>query len=196
MPLVWTNRSGPAADGPQLSDSREKGLPGIYLHPGRLQSERLGERRVAAIPRPRLAQLSHDARRLLSVFKELADLFVTLLRQGVHIGQSFIPDISVGQRWSKHWTAQNLDVVYGPRLRYEHNCPAYFPQAASNPQAPYCYPDDALGEFRKWVREVYIARHMPGYLNDKVRQGAIAAPVAQAALQAFEPPPTRLLPRS
>ena len=131
-----------------------------------------------------------------SVFKELADVFVTLIRQGVNIGKSFIPDISVGQRWAKHWTDQNLDVVYGPRMRYEHNYPAYFPQAVSNPQAPYCYPDDALGEFRKWVREVYIARHMPGYLNDKVRQGAIAGPVAQAALQAFEPTPTRRLPRS
>ena len=71
-----------------------------------------------------------------SVFKELADLLVTLLRQGVNIGQSFIPDISVGQRWSKHLTDQNLDSVYGPRMRYEHKYPAYFPQAASNPLKP------------------------------------------------------------
>jgi hypothetical protein len=32
-----------------------------------------------------------------------------------------------------------------PRIKYEHNYPAYFPQAISNPQHPCYYPDDALG---------------------------------------------------
>lgn len=122
-----------------------------------------------------------------SVFKEVASLLVTLIREGANLGQSFIPDISIGQRWSSFWKQHNLEVIYGARLRYEHNYPAYFPQAASNPQLPFCYPDDALGEFRKWVREEYVAKHMPTYLNDKVRQGQIAAPAARAALDAFTP---------
>ena len=98
-----------------------------------------------------------------------------------------MPDISVGQLWSKYWTAESLEVLYGERIKYEHNYPAYFPQAGSNPQHPFCYPDDALGEFRKWVREVYLAKRMPGYLLDKVKQGQIAPAVATAALEAFEP---------
>lgn len=122
-----------------------------------------------------------------SVFKELADMFVTLIRGGAHLGQAFIPDISVGLLWSKHWTAENLEVVYGDRIKYDHNYPAYFPQSASNPQHPYCYPDEALGEFRKWVKEEYIANRMPGYLDQKIREGKIPAPAARAALDAFAP---------
>jgi hypothetical protein len=122
-----------------------------------------------------------------SIFKELADIFVTLIREGANLGPSFIPDISVGVLWAKHWNAENLDVVYGERIKYEHNYPLSFPQSASNPQKPYCYPDDALGEFRKWVREVYIKDRMPVYLNQKVREGRIAAPSARKALEAFVP---------
>lgn len=124
-----------------------------------------------------------------SIFKELADIFVMLIRKGANLGSTFVPDISVGQLWSKHWHAENLEILYGARIRYEHNYPAYFPQAASNPQHPYCYPDDALGEFRKWVREEYIAKRMPGYLSDKVKQGQIPAAVATVALEAFSAPP-------
>lgn len=123
-----------------------------------------------------------------SVFKEIADMFVTLLRGGADLGKSFIPDISVGQHWAKHWVSENLDVVYGDRIRYQHNYPAYFPQAASNPQEPYCYPDDALGEFREWFRKNYVATHMPKYLGGKVKAGEIAALEATKALDAFRRP--------
>lgn len=123
-----------------------------------------------------------------SVFKEISDILVTMIRKGANLGNKFIPDISVGQHWSRFWTEESLDVLYGERIKYEHNYPLYFPQAVSNPQSPYCYPDEALGEFRKWVREIYIPRKMPEYLNTKVRQGQIAAPQAVAAIEAFRPP--------
>lgn len=122
-----------------------------------------------------------------SIFKEVADMLVTLIRGGAQLGSSFIPDISIGQHWSKHWTTDNLDVVYGTRRRYEHSYPRYFPQAASNPQPAYCYPDDALAEFRKWFKQEYIAKHMPVYINQKVRTGQIPAPAAEKALGAFAP---------
>jgi hypothetical protein len=122
-----------------------------------------------------------------SVFKEIASILVTLINEGADLGKSFIPDISVGQHWGKFWSAENLDVVYGDRVKYEHNYPSYFPQSASNPQSPYCYPDDALGEFRKWVREEYLPHKLPNYLNDKVRQGQIEGPKATAAIEAFKP---------
>ena len=128
-----------------------------------------------------------------SVFKELADLFVTLIRGGADLGSDFIPDISVGQFWGRHWTDDNLDNVYGPRIKYDHNYPKYFPQSASNPQPAFCYPDDALPEFRKWVKEEYIAKRMPNYLNQKIRDGKIPAPAARAALDAFTP--QKVLPR-
>jgi hypothetical protein len=123
-----------------------------------------------------------------SIFKEIADIFVTMIRGGADLGKSFIPDISVGIAWSKYWQSESLDVLYGDRIRYEHNYPSYFPQSASNPQQPYCYPDEALSEFRKWVREEYIKKQMPKYLGDKVKAGQIAAPAATAALDAFSSP--------
>lgn len=122
-----------------------------------------------------------------SVFKELADLTVTLIRAGANLGQSFIPDISVGIHWGKHWTGNNLDAVYGARLKYDHNYPSYFPQALSNPQPAYCYPDEALAEFRDWIRKEYLTKKMPDYLLGKMKQGQITATAANAAIEAFTP---------
>lgn len=122
-----------------------------------------------------------------SIFKEMADMLVTLIRQDASLGPKFIPDISVGMAWGKHWANDNLDNVYGVRRRYEHNYPSYFPQAISNPQPAYCYPDDALPEFRRWIREVYMVQALPKYLNGKVGQGEIAAPAAAAAITALQP---------
>jgi hypothetical protein len=120
-----------------------------------------------------------------SIFKELAQIFVTLIRGGADLGPHFVPDISVGQLWSKYWVSESLEVVYGERIKYAHNYPNYFPQAASNPQPAYCYPDDALGEFRKWVREEYVTNRLPAYLIQKISQGQLPPAVATAALDAF-----------
>lgn len=127
------------------------------------------------------------------IFKEIAEMFVTLIQSGANLGQKFIPDISVGQAWAKHWKSDNLDMVYGQRRQFNHNYPEYFPQALSNPQPAYCYPDDALAEFRKWMREHYVPTGMPKYLASKVKAGDIAAPAATSAVEAFKsrqlPPP-------
>jgi hypothetical protein len=122
-----------------------------------------------------------------SVFKELADITVTLIRAGADLGSNFIPDISVGIHWGKHWTSNNLDAVYGLRMKYDHNYPGYFPQSLSNPQPAYCYPDEALAEFRDWIRKEYVTKKMPTYLLGKVRDGQIPGPAANAALAAFTP---------
>jgi hypothetical protein len=122
-----------------------------------------------------------------SIFKEVADMLVTLIRQGAELGSNFVPDISVGTRWAKFWKEQNLEVLYGERRQYDHFYPNYFPQAPSNPQPAQCYPDDALPEFRKWVRTKYLPDYLPTYLNTKVSQGQIAAPKAAAAIAAFSP---------
>lgn len=122
-----------------------------------------------------------------SVFKEMADMLVELIRKEAALGPKFIPDISVGMAWGKHWTGDNLDNVYGPRMKYDHNYPDYFPQSLSNPQPAYCYPDDALPEFRRWIKETYMAKGLPKYLNTKVSQGEIPAPSAAAAIEALAP---------
>jgi hypothetical protein len=77
---------------------------------------------------------------------------------------------------------------YGSRKQFEHNCPDYFPQALSNPQTPYCYPDAALGEFRRWAREIYVPEKMPNYLATKVSDGSLPEVFAKKALEALSAP--------
>jgi hypothetical protein len=122
-----------------------------------------------------------------SIFKEIASILVTMMREGANLGEKFIPDISVGLHWGKYWTAESLDIIHGDRIKYDHNYPEYFPQALSNPQPAYCYPDEALAEFRKWVREEYIPKKFGPYLQTKVGQKQIAASQATAAIEAFKP---------
>ena len=91
-----------------------------------------------------------------------------------------------GLHWGKHWTAKNFDATLGARIKYQHNYPAYFPQAESNPQEPWCYPDTALAEFRRWLREDYIgAGKFSTYITGKVAQKQLPASFAQLAIAAY-----------
>jgi hypothetical protein len=119
------------------------------------------------------------------IFKEIADIMVTLINAGAPVGDSFVPDISVGSAWSKHWLDNELSKKYGDRRRYEHHYPDYFPQAASNPQHPFCYPDAALGEFRRWMREEYLPKGFRAYLRNKVREGELDERSSQGVLLAI-----------
>lgn len=122
-----------------------------------------------------------------SVFKEIADIIVHLGQMGLTIDSHFVPDISVGIHWAKHWVDQSLAENYGERIKFEHNYPAYFPQAASNPQLPWCYPEMALGEFKRWVRETYIkAGKFRKYLEDQVAKKALPPSFAQIAVSAYD----------
>jgi hypothetical protein len=120
------------------------------------------------------------------VFKELSSLIVTLGLNGLHIDDSFVPDISVGQAWAKKWEAVGLSAKYGNRASYPHNYPPYFPQAASNPQMAACYPEFALGEFRRWFREEYIGEgRFRRYLTKKVSDKLLPDGYVERALLAL-----------
>lgn len=120
------------------------------------------------------------------VFSELASLIVTLGERGLHIDESFVPDISVGQAWARHWAELSLAGKYSERTTYEHNYPPYFPQAASNPQIASCYPEIALGEFRRWFREDYIGEgRFKKYLIKKVKDRILPEGYVERALIAL-----------
>lgn len=121
-----------------------------------------------------------------SVFKEIADMIVTLGQAGLHIDSSFLPDGSVGIHWGKHWDQNGLDQQFGARQRWEHNYPEYFPQAKSNPQTPWCYPEGALAEFRRWMRENYIGDgKFTTYINNKIKQKELPPSFAQIVMNAY-----------
>ncbi|WP_164146882.1 hypothetical protein [Stenotrophomonas maltophilia] len=120
------------------------------------------------------------------IFKEMADMIVNLGQAGLHIDSSFVPDISVGQHWSTHWRNKGYDAQFGPRIKFEHNFPEYYPQATANPQEPWCYPEAALGEFRRWLREDYIgAGKFVRYLEGKIAQKQLPPSFAQIAASAY-----------
>ena len=120
------------------------------------------------------------------IFKEIADMIVTLGQAGLHIDETFVPDISVGQHWGRHWVSTNGDGTFGPRVKFDHYYPDYFPQAASNPQEPWAYPEEGLGEFRRWFREKYIAGgKFQNYIEAKVKEKKLPISFAQLAIAAY-----------
>ena len=107
------------------------------------------------------------------IFSEIAPMIVPLIQGGLPVSDKIIPDISVGRTWSKYWEDHNLDGVCGNRIRYAHNYPEYYPQAKSNPQPAWAYPEVSLGIFRQWLRTNYIETKLPKYLFSKAKSGLI-----------------------
>jgi hypothetical protein len=119
------------------------------------------------------------------IFREIADLFATMFSRGIDPGTQMILDISVGMRWGRHWRESKLAERYGERASFGHYYPDYFAQSYSNPQPAFCYPEDALPAFRKWMREDYVPKHLPEYLRSQVRQNKITAQAANNTLVAL-----------
>jgi hypothetical protein len=120
-----------------------------------------------------------------SVFREIAAMIVPMIRAGVMISDRVVPDISVGKAWSLHWTDSNFEKGHGERVKYDHEYPLYYPQAKSNPQPSFAYPDSALGIFRAWLRNNYIINKFPTYLLGQTKKGTIEIGVANKAIGSF-----------
>lgn len=124
-----------------------------------------------------------------SVFHQSAELFIGLGREGIHTDAGFLPDISIGIRWGKHWETIKGDDVFGKRIKYPHNYPSNYPQALSNPQEPWAYPEEAMGKFNKWLRENYVSGGgLQQYLKGSKKIPVEFAEKALIAIQAKYPP--------
>ena len=120
-----------------------------------------------------------------SIFKEIAAMIVPMIRAGIMISDRVVPDISVGKAWSAYWEEQGLSITHGERTKYEHEYPLYYPQSKSNPQPSFAYPDSALGVFRYWLRQNYIANKFPTYLLGQTKKGTVPLAIANKAIEAF-----------
>lgn len=118
-----------------------------------------------------------------SVFKEIADIVVSAIQQGLEVDAHTVPDISVGVSWGKHWEERGGDRLFGQRVKYPHKYPDYFPQSQVAIEA-WIYPLSALSEFRVWMQEVYLPEKYPAYIKRKVNAGALAASRAELLLAA------------
>jgi len=123
-----------------------------------------------------------------SIFKEMADIIVSLIQGGVPVDERTVPDGSVGIHWGKHWEDKKLDGLHGARIRYEHNYPDSYPQAKSNPQHPWAYPDAALPTYRQWMRDVYLKIKLPIYLETQENKRALPPSIRSFVLAAVNGP--------
>lgn len=122
-----------------------------------------------------------------SIFKEVSGLTVSLIRGGIIIDDHTIPDGSVGICWGKYWVDNQLEKEFGARVKYAHNFPEYFPQALSNPQEAWCYPDEVLPLFKKWFKAEYIFSKFPDYLLRKVKSLSLTHEQKNKILEAVRP---------
>ncbi|MFM6004888.1 MAG: hypothetical protein ACKPB7_16720, partial [Sphaerospermopsis kisseleviana] len=107
-----------------------------------------------------------------SVFKEIANIVISAIQEGLVFDSHTIPDISVGLAWSKFWNSNGLEAIYGSRGKYPHEYPSYFPQSLANDSIEaYIYPIKSLGEFRKWFELEYLVKQFPAYIKGKVKKG-------------------------
>lgn len=122
------------------------------------------------------------------VFNEAHTIIYELIVAGAEIGEHMVVDISIGQHWSKFWRDNDMDETYNTRGKYPHCYPKSHPQAKSNPQESWCYPLQALGEFRQWLQDVYLeGGKFAGYLQGKVSKGELPPSVAQLAIATLAP---------
>ena len=121
-----------------------------------------------------------------SVFREIASMIVPMIRAEIIISDRVVPDISVGKAWSKFWQENGLE-EYGDRIKYDHEYPLYYPQAKSNPQPAFAYPDAILGIFREWLRREYIVNKLPKYLTGQAKRGTLTKETATQVIESLGP---------
>ncbi len=122
------------------------------------------------------------------VFNEAHTIIYELIVAGAPIGEKMVVDISIGQHWGKYWLDNNLSASHGEREKYPHRYPDSHPQSKSNPQESWCYPLSALGVYREWLQDEYIAGgKFSGYLKGKVSRGELPPSVAQLAIDTIVP---------
>lgn len=120
------------------------------------------------------------------IFKETSDLYATMISNGATMGAKMILDISIGGCWGTHWRDNALGERFGDRRLYPHNYPIRYPQSLSNPQMANCYPEEALPEFRRWMREVYVPHKLPSYLKGLIAKKKLLPQAAQETVLAIE----------
>jgi hypothetical protein len=122
-----------------------------------------------------------------SIFREMNGLIVTLINGNVLVDDNTIPDLSVGMTWGKYWVTNDLFRAFGERIKYEHNFPDYYPQAKSNPQEPWAYPNACLPTFREWFYAEYVDKKFPAYLTKKVKAQSLGYAEMQHLLAVVQP---------
>jgi hypothetical protein len=127
-----------------------------------------------------------------SVFREIADVVVHMIKGGCALDDHTVPDVSVGIAWSNYWIHAALENKFGERVKHPHNFPDWFPQSAANPVSAWIYPIESLGAFKLWLYQTYLLQGFPKYVTSKVKQGVFLPNRADALLASVKRNPPQL----
>jgi hypothetical protein len=119
------------------------------------------------------------------MFDEAVSIIASLIRGGVPVNDSMMPDGSLGNHWGRYWRGSNLDDKFGVREKIQHKFPVSYRQL--DPEI-WAYPNDALTEFRNWLENTYLPEKYPAYIKTKVKNGAISLDKMNLLISSVMPP--------
>ena len=122
-----------------------------------------------------------------SIFNESSSIFYEVIMAGIPVDEKTVMDISIGRLWSSYWESKGLDNTFSRRRKYPHRFPDTHPQSHSNPQDAWCYPVEALGEFKKWLISSYVLEgKLRNYINRKLSELPVLQSMAKLAITKIE----------
>ncbi|MBW3163692.1 hypothetical protein [Ferrimonas balearica] len=129
--------------------------------------------------------LNEAPRGYFTMFDQATPIIASLIRHGIPVDDSIMPDGSLGIAWARYWKDHNLSNQYGERIKIDHKFPESYRQADPRINA---YPNDALSAFRSWFEETYLPQKYPAYIKRKVSEGKIKLESIPLLLNAVLPP--------
>lgn len=120
-----------------------------------------------------------------TMFDEAVSIIASLIRGGVAVNDTMMPDGSLGSHWGRYWNSSGFNEKFGQREKIHHRFPESYRQL--DPEV-WAYPNAALAEFREWLESIYLPDKYPSYIKGKVKSGNISAEKYDLLIRAVLPP--------
>lgn len=120
-----------------------------------------------------------------TMFDEATGIIASLIRGGIKVDDSIMPDGSLGNHWGRYWSSNNFDNKYGRREKIQHRFPDSYRQL--DPDV-WAYPNSSLAEFRNWLENNYLPEKYPAYIKNRVKDGKVSADKMAVLISAVLPP--------
>lgn len=158
----------------------------VYASLGLVQGRQIPEAFRSYLDRQMLNRVPAG---MYSCFSETGHIVLASIQAELIVDDHTVPDVSVGQLWSKYWVDNRLAQRFGERAKHTHTYPDDYPQSQANGYIEaYVYPVASLGEFRTWLDREYLPLRYPKYLANKVKSGALPASRAELLIASLVPP--------
>lgn len=120
-----------------------------------------------------------------TMFNEGAQIIASLIKAGIPVDDTLMPDGSLGSHWGRYWKNNDFDQKFGKREKIKHNFPESYRQL--DPEV-WAYPNDSISIFRNWFDFTYLPEKYPKYIDTKIGQGKISKDKASLLVSAVMPP--------